>query len=199
MVALTCYAEGTHVMTDQGECRVEALKPGDLVRTARDEYKPVKWVGVRQVRFADLAPEDAARHKPVLFRRGCFGENLPHRDLLVSGPHAMAINDRLIPASRLVNGVSIVRLHEVEEVTYCHVELDGHEAIFAEGVTAESYLDIGNRAAFDNADALAGAPVTGSDSFVNLCYPPLYGGPELDEIRAVISRRAQAAFAAKVA
>jgi serralysin len=33
-------------------------------------------------------------------------------------------------------------------ITYWHVELDWHEALIAEGLAAESYLDTGNRAAF---------------------------------------------------
>ena len=41
-------------------------------------------------------------------------------------------------------------------VTYFHVELDAHAILFAEGLATESYLDTGNRAAFDN----AGVPVS---------------------------------------
>jgi Hint domain len=36
-------------------------------------------------------------------------------------------------------------------VTYYHVELDAHDIVLAEGLEAESYLDTGNRAMFENA------------------------------------------------
>ena len=51
----------------------------------------------------------------------------------------------------IVNGTSIVRETDVSEVfTYYHVECDGHELIFAEGVPAETFVDNVERMAFDN-------------------------------------------------
>jgi hypothetical protein len=39
----------------------------------------------------------------------------------------------------------------VERLTYYHLELDTHAVIFAENAPAESYLETGNRNAFENA------------------------------------------------
>jgi len=50
-----------------------------------------------------------------------------------------------------VNGGSIVQELAWSEIEYFHVELDRHAILFAEGLTAESYLDTGNRAFFANA------------------------------------------------
>ena len=36
-------------------------------------------------------------------------------------------------------------------MTYWHVELDRHDAVLAEGLACETYLDTGNRDAFENA------------------------------------------------
>ena len=36
------------------------------------------------------------------------------------------------------------------EITYYHIELNDHDVILAENPPAESYLDLGNRAAFHN-------------------------------------------------
>ncbi len=38
-------------------------------------------------------------------------------------------------------------------MTYFHLELDRHDALLAEGLACESYLDTGNRAAFEDAPA----------------------------------------------
>jgi hypothetical protein len=49
-----------------------------------------------------------------------------------------------------VNGASVAQ-EAADTVTYWHVELPAHDMIFAEGLPAESYLDTGNRTAFDDA------------------------------------------------
>ena len=49
-----------------------------------------------------------------------------------------------------VNGRSI-RRERVAQITYWHVELTAHAIILAEGLLTESYLDTGNRSAFENA------------------------------------------------
>jgi hypothetical protein len=35
-------------------------------------------------------------------------------------------------------------------VTYYHVELDRHDVLLAEGLPAETYLDVGDRSTFEN-------------------------------------------------
>ena len=77
----------------------------------------------------------------------------PHSDLYVSPAHAIYIDGILIPASNLVNGVTIVADAKPEalSLTYFHIELDTHEAILAEGLAVESFLR-DNPHAFDNAD-----------------------------------------------
>jgi hypothetical protein len=76
---------------------------------------------------------------------------VPARDLMLSPDHAVWVEGKLIPAKLLVNGGSIVQELDHAEIEYFHVELDRHAVLFAEGLTAESYLDTGNRAFFTNA------------------------------------------------
>ena len=77
----------------------------------------------------------------------------PHSDLYVSPAHAIYIDGVLIPASNLVNGVTIVADAKPEalSLTYFHIELETHEAILAEGLAVESFRH-DNPGAFDNAD-----------------------------------------------
>jgi len=147
-----CYAAGTSILTDAGEVAVETLRAGDTVMTVVDGRlvpQTVKWMGNRTV---DLArhpkPETAA---PIRISTGALGDNLPHRDLVVSPDHALFIDGKLFPAKLLVNDMTIVQDMEAASVVYYHIELDQHAILVAEGVEAESYLDTGNRDFFANA------------------------------------------------
>ncbi len=148
-----CYARGTHILTDHGEVRVEDLRPGDRVVTVTDDgqsLRPVRWIGQRHLDLtAHPAPESVA---PVRIARGAVAEAVPHRDLLVSPDHAILLDGVLICARQLVNGTTIRRDAACGSVGYYHVELDSHAILLAEGLTAESYLDTGNRTFFANAE-----------------------------------------------
>jgi hypothetical protein len=143
-----CFASGTRIAGRFGNVPVEALRAGDLVRTTRGELTPVRWMGFRRI--------DLARHPrkldvmPVRVHAHAFGDGLPARDLVLSPDHAVYVDGRLIPIRYLINNVSIVQETRAA-ITYWHVELDQHDIILAEDLPCESYLDTGNRNAFENA------------------------------------------------
>jgi hypothetical protein len=147
-VSTTCYAAGTHILTARGDMTVESLLPGDrVVALRRGGLAEVRWVGHREVNLrAHPAPE---RVNPVRIMAGAFAPGVPHRDLVVSPDHALFVNGMLVTARYLINGATIVQ-ESPERVTYYHVELDAHDVLLAEGLAAESYLDVGNRGAFQN-------------------------------------------------
>ena len=93
----------------------------------------------------------------------------------------------------LVNGTTITRV-EVDEVTYWHVELDSHDVILAENLPAESYLDMGNRCFFREADVvdLAAGPDAPVVAHADFCRPYVDRGPLLDAVRARLAARAAA-------
>ena len=143
-----CFAGGTEIATERGRVRVEALGTGDRVLTASGRLAAVRWIGHRRTSLARYPrPLDVM---PVRVRAGAFGDGLPVRDPVLSPDHAVFAEGRLIPIRHLVNNVSIVQ-ETREAVTYWHVELDRHDVILAEGLACESYLDTGNRPAFENA------------------------------------------------
>jgi hypothetical protein len=78
-----------------------------------------------------------------------FNPGVPCRDLWLSPDHAVFIDGVLIPVRYLVNGRTIVQ-EPVGKVTYWHVELARHDVLLADALPCESYLDTGNRGAFDN-------------------------------------------------
>ncbi|HSU06320.1 MAG TPA: Hint domain-containing protein, partial [Acetobacteraceae bacterium] len=137
--ALPCFAEGTLITTAHGGVVVEDVRVGDLVRTVVDGgLQPVIWTGKCLV--------DCARHSeprkvwPVRVFCGALAAGIPVRDLWLSPDHALLLDDVLIPVKYLVNGSTIAQV-PLESIIYCHLELESHDAVLAEGVAAETYLD----------------------------------------------------------
>ncbi len=144
---LPCYCAATRILTARGEIAVEDLREGDLALTESGRLRPIRWIGRRALKLAShAAPEKVW---PVRIRAGAFGTGRPCRDLWVSPGHNIPWRGALIPAILLANGQTVEQIH-VESVTYYHVELDAHDILLADGLPAESYLDCGNRTAFEN-------------------------------------------------
>jgi hypothetical protein len=191
---IVCFARGTHIATPRGERPIEQLSPGDLVRTEFGGTAAIQWIGRRHV--------DCARHPdprlawPVQVAVDAMGPGRPHRDLLLSPNHAVWVHGELIPIRCLINGTSIAQL-PVDEVTYYHIELAQHDLLWAEGLRAESYLDVGDRANFTN----GGGPVRLFPDFATAidnamlwetkgCAPLVVQGPRLEAARAWVSKAA---------
>ena len=97
----------------------------------------------------------------------------------------------MIAAGTLVNG-STIRQVDVDEVTYWHVELDGHDVIFAEDLPAESYLEMGNRGFFAESGVvtLAGLPDRPVRTHADFCRPFVDDGPLHEAVKARLEKRA---------
>jgi len=145
---LPCFVAGTRIATMLGEIAVEDLREGDIVKTLDGAARPVRWLGHRHIDL--IRHSDPGRVQPVRIRAGAIAQGQPRRDLLVSPDHAIFREGVLIPARLLVNGASIVAEADCASVTYYHIELDRHAILLADGLPAESYLDTGNRAMFEN-------------------------------------------------
>lgn len=189
LVYTTCFAEGTSLMTPDGEVAVETLVPGTLVMTPKGAM-PVKWLGHRSITVASQpVPED---NWLVRIREGALADGVPSRDLLVTQEHCMVFEGKLVPARMLVNGTSILIDRTINSYTYYHVELDSHEAVWAENALTESYLDTGNRDQFDNHTVTAlfgGSRKTGGSSTLPLETSRAFVEP----IHAAIAARATSA------
>ncbi len=189
-----CYVEGTRIATPDGEVMIEGLKIGDTVSTASGGARPVRWLGHRRVE-PRRHPRPAAVW-PIRVCEGAFGDGLPRRDLWLSPDHAIAADGVLIPVKALVNGRTLTQ-EPRDAVTYWHVELDEHDLVLAEGLACESYLDTGNRAAFEN----SGATIQLFASFTHdaesawghaACAPLVERGPILAAVRRRLAARARA-------
>ena len=152
--AAVCFASGTRIRTVRDEVAVEDLAVGDFVVTTSGALRAIRWLGHRTVDCRNHP--DPRQAWPIRVAAHAFGDNRPARDLYVSPGHSICLDivgEVLIPASALVNGSTVTQV-EVEDVTYWHVELEAHDILLANGLPAESYLDMGNRGFFAEGDVV---------------------------------------------
>ena len=198
---LLCFAAGTRIRAERGDVAVETLNAGDRVWSVlAQRFEPVRWIGHRRVHCC--SHPHPAQVWPVLVSAGAFGPALPQRDLWLSPNHAVFVHDVLIPVKLLRNGTTI-RQVRIDAVTYHHVELPAHDIVLAEGLAAESYLDVGDRASFAN----GGGPVSLYPDFSALrwdlcweaeaCAPLVLVGPALDAARQMVRVAGQGRVAAR--
>ena len=182
---VACYVEGTRILTETGEVTVEALSVGERVITVAGGAKPIRWIGRRVYSGRSLA---GRRHLlPIRIKADALAHNTPKRDLLVSPLHAMLIDGVLVPAHALVNGTTIVRDDAATSVRYVHIELDQHEAIWAEGAASETFVDDDGRFLFQNCDG----EVVSQPGEAIYCAPRVEHGFALEAIRRRLSVRAE--------
>jgi hypothetical protein len=153
-ILIVCYAAGTHILTPTGERLVESLVEGDEVLSLAGgtlTAQRVKWIGSRRIVLSSHPrPETVA---PVRIQRDAFADGIPHAELMLSPDHAVLCDSKLICARQLINGTTIRQDTQCVAIEYYHIELDEHAILVAEGLSAESYLDTGNRGFFSNSDA----------------------------------------------
>jgi hypothetical protein len=148
-----CLLRGTRILTEKGEAPIEEIAIGDRVMTEKGRPLAVKWIGTRHFKLKNRTgkkwPEEFL---PVRLARHALDWRTPRADLYVSPAHCLFIDGVLIPASHLINDVSIVQAmpEGVEEIEYFHIELGTHEVIYAEGVAVETLLVTSDREDFDN-------------------------------------------------
>ena len=185
---IPCFLSGTGILTPHGARPVESLRIGDQVIRHDGAAVPIQWLGQRRI--------DTSRHPcpelvwPVVIRAHAIADGIPARDLYVSPDHALYLDGHLIPAKTLLNGGSIHRVRR-RFVTYHHIELADHAALYAEQCLAESYLDTGNRGCFIGADALSLHPRFDQDRRERSGFAPFAcSGPPVEAVRARLLTRA---------
>lgn len=143
-----CFTPGTRIATPEGPKLIQALRPGDLVLTKDDGPQEVLWMGHRRMSGARLYAMPHLR--PIRFRAGAMGLDLPEPDLIVSPAHRMLVkgaaaqalfgtSEVLVRAEDLINDASIMVDHALREVTYVHILLERHNIVFANGIETESF------------------------------------------------------------
>jgi autotransporter passenger strand-loop-strand repeat protein len=185
-----CFLIGTRIPTDRDEVAVQDLRIGALVQTVlREALTPIIWIGRREV---DCAHHPTPRKVwPVRVSAGAFGPGRPAKELFLSPDHAVYINDVLIPIRHLINGATIAQV-AMNQVTYYHVELPRHDVVLAEGLPAESFLDMKDGS---NCTNRLGPVRLYPDFSARMwqafgCAPLIVTGPELLAARSLVARLA---------
>ena len=146
----TCFCPETCILTSSGEIAVRDLREGDTVLTVDGVAEQVRWIGRRDYDGRFIAGNHLML--PVTIQSGALSDGVPHTDLQVSPGHGIVLDGYLVPAWRLINGVTITQAAAVDEVHYFHVELHRHAVLLANGAPAESFIDdAGCRGQFANA------------------------------------------------
>ncbi|MGE0628996.1 MAG: Hint domain-containing protein [Hyphomicrobiaceae bacterium] len=136
-----CFLRGTRILTPTGEVAVEQLKAGDLVTTQSGIAKQILGVVVQSRARLDGKSWPASA-LPVRIVRGALEPETPRKDLYLSQTHMVFIDGILVPAGYFVNGetIRIVEPEGVDQLDYYHIELDGHDVVFAEGAACETFV-----------------------------------------------------------
>ena len=86
---LVCFKEGSKILTDQGYRLIEELRPGDLVKTELNDYKPIVMIGKKEI----YHHADENRIKDQLYQ--CSPQQYPELtdELIVTGCHCILVDD----------------------------------------------------------------------------------------------------------
>lgn len=181
-----CHLAGTRILTPAGERAIESLRIGDEVLTRFGGTQRIKWIGEQHYAGRFIAGN---RDKiPVRITQGALGHGLPRRDLCLSPGHSVLLDDILVLAGDLVNGVTIRQEPPPGVVSYYNIELEVHDCVLAEGSWSETYADCADlRRGFHNAGSYwALYPCTPAPADPVLCAPrPRWGSVFTDVLARV--------------
>ena len=161
---LNCFLRGTKIKTIGGERPIERLEIGDLLPTVFNGLRPIKEIRNYKIKRAPTEPwpQDAL---PIKIAASAISPGIPHSDLYLTPGHALLLDDILIPAGSLRNGVTIdlYDSEEYSEIEYFHIKLEAHDVVYAEGAKCESIfdgrrnlIDLDNASDFVSAELLDG-------------------------------------------
>lgn len=145
---IVCFTPGTQIMTDRGAVAVEGLVPGDLVVTRDNGLQPLRWIGTRELSYAELRARPELQ--PIRISAGALAGAGPERTMLVSPQHRVLIegaraemyfgeSEVLVPAKHLTGLAEVTRALPAEGVTYVHILFDRHEIVHSDGIWTESF------------------------------------------------------------
>ena len=139
-----CFLKGTKILTADGERKIEDLAIGDLLPTMFGGLRPVQWIGRYPRKKSDPSKPWVKNALPVRIARSALAPNLPRADLYVTAAHSLLIDGVLVPAEALINGTTITRYEasETDELEFFHIRLESHDVVYAEGVPAETLLNV---------------------------------------------------------
>ena len=143
-----CFVRDTMIATPSGQKPVQALKAGDLIRTADGREVPLRWIAQSHFTLAEMLMNPNTR--PVCVPAGHLGNHTPSADLWVSPQHRIVVRgwhvelalgepEVLVAAKHLV-GSNANLAQWSDGVDYFHLLLDKHDIVVSNGIESESML-----------------------------------------------------------
>lgn len=136
VVELSCFVEGTRILTKSGYKSIETLTESDLVITS--DYRLIKFKLLKTI--IHCATESTA---PYMIEPGAFGHNMPKNTLCLSPIHKIYIGNNLwtSPIRASLTNDKVKQYGIGEFFTYYHIECENffNDNLIAEGIVVESY------------------------------------------------------------
>lgn len=144
---IVCFAEGTLILTPEGERPVECLRPGQEVLTLDRGPQRIRWTRRYLHGLEDVSTDE----KPVQIAAGALGGERPKQDLVVSPQHRILVGghrqlpglfptEAFAPAKSLTKLPGIRHLKSKRNITIVHFACDRHEVVSSNGCFSESLL-----------------------------------------------------------
>ena len=85
---LVCFKEDTKILTNKGYIPIQDLRNGDLIKTLKNDYKPIYMIGKKEI----YHPACEERIKEQLYK--CSKEQYPDvfEDLIITGCHSILMD-----------------------------------------------------------------------------------------------------------
>ena len=147
---IVCFLPGSLITTPSGTRAIEDLSVDDEIIAYIDGTtapRRVTWAGQAHCNVRSHLPDDQAGY-PVRILKDAIADGVPFKDMLITAEHCLFFDGKFVPARMLVNGRSIFFDKSITSYDYYHIETEDHSVIMADGMLTESYLDTGNRRAF---------------------------------------------------
>ncbi|GBR06972.1 Hint domain-containing protein [Asaia siamensis] len=198
-----CFLAGAMIRTPSGETAVEDLSIGDEIltfdpKTGATIARPVTWIGSGEIHASTVLPADLSGF-PVRVLKDALGDNVPHKDMLVTAEHCLYLDGAFVPVRMLVNGSSVFYDMSEAQFRYYHVETASHSVIWADGVLTESYLDTGNSLRMDRNDTVVRLPKKGITWETHAAAPLTVERSVIEPLyRKIEARAAQMGVATKI-
>jgi hypothetical protein len=176
---LPCFLRGAAILTADGHRRIEELAVGDMLPTVFGGLCPIQWIGHYRFKRSDPTKAWVKDILPVRIARSALARDVPRTDLFVTKPHAVLVDDVLVPVCNLINGttITVYDASRLDELEFLHIKLEHHDVIWAEGTPCETLLDVDENAVnFAEYLRTYGEPMSKNTP----CVPRLGFGPRVE-------------------
>jgi hypothetical protein len=96
---IPCFKEDTKILTDKGYKQIKDLRKGDMVKTLKEGYRPVKAVGYTP--FQNNPSHNRIKNQLYIYQRDKFPELI--EDLVLTGSHSVLVKELMGDQRKMVS------------------------------------------------------------------------------------------------